>query len=124
VGERLTAGAVPVPVRLTVWVAGLALSVTVKVALCEPLAVGVKVTLKVQLPPAATVAPQLLVCAKSLLFVPVMVTLVTLSLALPVLHSIMVSAALVVPFAWLPNQRLVGDRLAPGPAPVPVRGTV
>ena len=61
-GERLTTGATtPVPVRLTVWVAGLALSVIVKVPLLDPAAVGVKVTLRVQLAPAATVAPQLLV---------------------------------------------------------------
>jgi hypothetical protein len=62
VGERLTTSvATPVPVRLTVWVAGLALSVIVKVPLLDPAAVGVKVTLRVQLAPAATVAPQLLV---------------------------------------------------------------
>ena len=60
-GERPTTGAVPVPVRLMVCVAGLALSVMVKEPLREPLAVGVKVTLRVQLAPAATVAPQLLV---------------------------------------------------------------
>jgi hypothetical protein len=61
-GERLSTGAAtPVPVRLTVWVAGLALSVIVKVPVSEPATVGVKVTLRVQLAPAATVAPQLLV---------------------------------------------------------------
>jgi hypothetical protein len=38
-----------------------ALSVIVKVPLREPAAAGVKVTLKVQLAPAATDAPQLLV---------------------------------------------------------------
>jgi hypothetical protein len=61
-GERLTTGvATPVPVRLTVWVAGLALSVMVREPLLEPLAVGVKVTLRVQLALAARLAPQLLV---------------------------------------------------------------
>ena len=61
-GERLITGvATPVPVRLTVWVAGLALSVIVKVPVSEPATVGAKVTLRVQLAPAATVAPQLLV---------------------------------------------------------------
>jgi hypothetical protein len=60
-GERLTVGAAaPVPVRLTVCVAGLALSVIVNVPLLEPVAVGLKVTLRVQLALVATVAPQLL----------------------------------------------------------------
>jgi hypothetical protein len=60
-GERLATGAVPVPVRLTVCVAGLALSVIVNEPLLEPLAVGVKVTLRVQLALAARLEPQLLV---------------------------------------------------------------
>jgi hypothetical protein len=81
VGERLTTGAVPVPVRLTVCVAGLALSVMVKEPLLEPLAVGVKVTLKVQLALAARLEPQVLVWEKS----PLTVMLVMLRTALPVL---------------------------------------
>ena len=80
-GERLTTGAVPVPVRLTVWVAGLALSVMVKEPLREPLAVGVKVTLRVQLALAARLEPQVLVWEKS----PLTVMLVMLRTALPVL---------------------------------------
>ena len=70
VGEMLTAGAVPVPVRLTLWGLPVALSARVTAALRVPLAVGVKVTLIVQLAPAATELPQLLVCAKSLALVP------------------------------------------------------
>jgi hypothetical protein len=81
VGERLTTGAVPVPVRLTVWVAGLALSVMVKEPLREPLAVGVKVTLRVQLALAARLEPQVLVWEKS----PLTAMLVMLRVALPVL---------------------------------------
>jgi len=73
--------ATPVPVRLTVWVAGLALSVMVKEPLREPLAVGVKVTLRVQLVLAARLEPQVLVWEKS----PLTVMLVTLRVALPVL---------------------------------------
>ena len=80
-GERLTRGAVPVPVRLTDWVAGLALSVMVKEPLREPLAVGVKVTLRVQLALAARLAPQVLVWEKS----PLAVMLVMLRVAFPVL---------------------------------------
>ena len=79
--ERLTTGAVPVPVRLTVWVAGLALSAVVKEPLREPLAVGVKVLLRVQLALAATLEPQVLVWEKS----PLTVMLVMLRVALPVL---------------------------------------
>jgi hypothetical protein len=123
-GERLTRGAVPVPVRLTVCVAGLALSVMVKVAVSEPARVGVKVTLRVQLAPAVSLEPQLLVWAKSLLFVPAMVTPVTLSVVLPVFNSVTVCAALVVLSTWLPNERVVGDRLATAPTPVPVSITV
>jgi hypothetical protein len=116
-GERLTTGAVPVPVRLTVCVVGLALSVIVKAPVSEPTTVGVKVTLRVQLAPSATLAPQLLVSAKSPLFVPAMVTLVMLSVALPVLVSIMGAAELVVPTAWLPKLYDSNDRFTKGASP-------
>ena len=84
VRERLTTGAVPVPVRLTVWVAGLALSVMVTAPVLVPAAVGLKVTLRVQLAPAATLEPQVLVSEKSLLAV----MLVMLRAALPVFLSV------------------------------------
>ena len=54
---------VPVPVRLAVCGLFVALSVTVKLPLRVPVAVGAKVTLIVQLAPAATLAPQLFVWA-------------------------------------------------------------
>ena len=81
VGERLTTGAVPVPVRLTDWVAGLALSVMVTAPVLVPVAVGLKVTLSVQLALAARLEPQVLVWEKS----PLVVMLVMLRAALPVL---------------------------------------
>jgi hypothetical protein len=81
VGERPTPGAVPVPVRLTVWVAGLALSVTVRVPVLVPLAVGAKVTLRVQEALAARLEPQVLVWEKS----PLAVMLLMVRVALPVL---------------------------------------
>jgi hypothetical protein len=81
VGERLTTGAVPVPVRLTVWVAGLALSVIVTAPVRVPAAVGLKVTLRVQLALAARLEPQVLVWEKS----PLAVMLIMLRVALPVL---------------------------------------
>ena len=83
-GERLTAGAVPVPVRLTVWVAGLALSVMVTAPVLIPVAVGLKVTLRVQLAPTATLDLQVFVWEKS----PLAVMLVMLRVALPVLLSV------------------------------------
>jgi hypothetical protein len=87
VGERLTAGAVlvPVPERLTVCGLPEALSVRVTAAVRVPLAAGVKATLIVQVAPAAKLDPQLLVSAKLLPLVPETAMLVTLKAALPVL---------------------------------------
>jgi hypothetical protein len=62
-----------------------ALSATLSVALRVPVAAGVKVTLIVQLEPAATLDPQVLVCVKSLALVPETETLVTLNAAFPLL---------------------------------------
>jgi hypothetical protein len=62
-----------------------------------PVALGVNVTLIVQDAPAATDVPQLFVCAKSPVLVPVMAILVTLNAALPVLLNVTACAALVVP---------------------------
>src|SRR5579863_471196 len=42
----------------------------------------------------------------------------------PVLVKVTVCAGLVVPTSWLPKPRLGGERLTPGVAPNPVRGTV
>ena len=61
VGEKPIPDAAPVPERLTVWGLPLALSVMLTEAVRLPLAVGVKVTLIVQLAPAATELPQVLV---------------------------------------------------------------
>jgi hypothetical protein len=84
-GERLTTGAsTPVPVRLTVWVVGLALSVMVTTPVLVPVAVGLKATLRVQLALAARLKPQVLVWEKS----PLTVMLVMLRVALPVLLSV------------------------------------
>jgi hypothetical protein len=109
-GERLATGAVPVPVRLTVCVAGLALSVIVNEPLLEPLAVGVKVTPRVQLALAARLAPQLLVWEKS----PLVVMLEIVRAALPLFVSVIVSAELVVPTTWLPKSYEDGERATKG----------
>ena len=60
----------PVPERLTDWGLPVALSVMARAAVRLPLAAGLKVTLMVQLAPAARLDPQLLVWAKSLALVP------------------------------------------------------
>ncbi len=116
VGERLATRAVlaPVPERLTVWGLPLALSAMRRVAVRAPLAEGVKVTLTVQLPPAATELPQVLVWAKSPALVPVKARLVTLKAALPELVRVTVCAVLVEPTARLAKVRLVGERLMRG----------
>src|SRR5258706_8336782 len=57
VGERLTTGTAPVPVRSTVCGLLPALSVIVTAPRRVPVAVGVNVTLIVQLAPAASVLP-------------------------------------------------------------------
>jgi hypothetical protein len=49
---------------------------------------GVNVTLIEQLPPAAKLVPQLFVCAKLLLFVPVIAMLVRVTAAVPPLVSV------------------------------------
>jgi hypothetical protein len=77
-------GAAPVPLRDTTLGLPAALSVIVKVPVLGPVAVGVKVTLTVQLLLAARVVPQLLLCAK----LPLMETELMLRLALPVLESV------------------------------------
>lgn len=64
VGESLAAGAAPEPVMLAVWVAGLALSVTVIAPVLATAAVGVNVTLIVQEALGARLEPQLLVWEK------------------------------------------------------------
>jgi hypothetical protein len=73
-GDRPTIGPVPVPVKVTlctVPATSLLLSVRLKVAVRVPVPVGVNVTLMLQLFPAATEVPQLLLWTKSPAFVPV-----------------------------------------------------
>jgi len=88
--EREAVGTAPVPLKLTVCGLLLALSVMVRVALREPAAAGVKVTVIGQLPPDATLAPQVFVWEKSPMFVPVMVMPEMASVAVPVLLSVTV----------------------------------
>src|SRR3990172_3398353 len=90
-----------------------------------PDALGVNTTLIVQVKPGWTVA-QLLFCAKSLAFVPVMVmTPVMLRGPPPVLVSVTDRGELDVPTPWSANVKLVGLRPTPGGrVPLPLRDTV
>ena len=114
VGERLTTAAAPVPERLTVCGLPLALSVMLTEAVRLPLAEGLNVTLIVQLLPAATELPHVLVWAKSLALTPVSARLVMFSVVPPLFVSVTAWALLVVPSAWLANVMLGGDKFAVG----------
>ena len=102
VGFRLTRGAAVAPVPLSATDCGLsvALSVKVKVALRAPRAPAVKVTLIVhELPAANVLVPlgQVLVCAKSEAFVPLMAMLLMLKAEEPLLDKVTACAVLVAP---------------------------
>ena len=88
---------VPVPVRLTDCGLPLALSAMVIAPLRVPVAVGVKVTMIVQLPPAATELPQVLFWAKSPPFVPVTAIELIVNCAPPMLVKVTAWGLLVVP---------------------------
>jgi len=133
VGESPSSGAVgvaaasvPVPERLTVCTLPQpqlqALSVMLTEAVRLPLAEGLNVTLMVQWARATTDLPQVLVCAKSLPFIPLTARLVILKAAVPVLVRVTVRAVLVVLTDWLPKARLVGERLTAG-MPLPTKVT-
>jgi len=66
-------------------------------ALLLPVAVGVKVTVMVQLAPTETLVPQSLVCAKSLLFLPPTLILRIFIAVVPVFVKVTVSGWLLVP---------------------------
>lgn len=89
------AAAVAVPERLTVGTVPAALLATESVALKVATEVGANVTEMMQFVPAASVVPQVLVCAKAEAPAPPSVMPVMLSTALPVFESCRVWAALV-----------------------------
>ena len=94
------AGTTPVPLSATLCGLPAALSLMLTAPLRAPEADGAKVTLMVQLAPAANVLGlmgQVLVCAKSPALVPVTEMLVIVRAAVPLLVSVTVLAALVVP---------------------------
>lgn len=75
----------------------LALSETLSEAVRVPKFVGEKFTLILHCPPGAGELGQLLVCAKSVAFVPLIAMLLIVSVLLPVFFSCMPFAPLVVP---------------------------
>ena len=83
----------PEPVSDRLWAPPEALSVTLSEPERVPTAVGVKLTLIEQLAPVGSVAPQLFVSMKS----PAIVITEIVSGALPVLDSVALWEALVVP---------------------------
>ena len=99
-GVSETAGAavlVPVPVSATVCGDPVALSATESMAEKLAAKAGVKLIEIEQLAPAASELPQVFVCAKSEGFAPPTLTLLIVSVALPVFLSVAVCGALVVP---------------------------
>jgi hypothetical protein len=106
--------AVPVPLKLTLCGLLLALSVRVSEPVRLAAAVGVKVTVMVQLAPAARLVPQVLVWAKS----PLAVMLLRLKADWPVLDKVRVFGLLVVPTSLVPKLKLEADSFATGPVPV------
>jgi hypothetical protein len=95
----------------------LALSVMLMLASRLPVPVGAKVTLNWHFAWPARLAEltgHVLVCLKSLLFVPVMAMLEIISGLLPVLVSVITWAALVIPTCEAANVRPEGLKLARG----------
>jgi len=108
---------VAVPLRLTLCGLPVALSAMLTDALREPVAVGANVTLIEQVPPAATVAPAQVsaVFEKSLAFVPPIVTVEMVRLALPLLVRVTLCAVLVEPTLSEPKESPeVGEMLTAG----------
>src|SRR5437764_1435404 len=119
VGERLTTGAMPVPFKVTAGRRAEVLLFKLSEPLPEPRAAGAKVTLKVQLAPAARDAPQLLVWAKS----PVITKALIESVVFPVLLKVTAWAALEVPTSCEAKVSDEGENAATAPNPVPVKLT-
>jgi hypothetical protein len=92
VGDKVTVGAVPVPLTDTLCGLPVALSVMVMAPVQAPVAVGVKVTRMGQLAPAARLPPQVFVSLKSLVWM-----LVIVSVAVPELLNVTVCGLLLVP---------------------------
>ena len=100
----MTVKSQPDPVRGTARGLPLALSVIVSVPVRDPITVGVNVTLMAQVAPAATLAPQVFVWAKS----PVTTMEVIARAVLPLFVRVTLCAALVVVRNCPPKARFAG----------------
>ena len=89
-----------------------------------PSALGVNVTIIVQLPPTATELPHVLVSPKSPALVPESWILVMVTVEFPVLLRVTTWDALGVRRGWLPKFKVEAVRLTTETVPVPVRVTV
>src|SRR5262249_25290643 len=118
--EDTVTGKLPLPLRFTVCGLVSAESVNVSRPVAEPRAAGVKVTLTVHVPPAATLAPQIFA---EIANGPLDVTPVRPSTPFSRLINVTVFAALVSFSAIFPKLRPVGDKLT-RLLPLPERLTV
>lgn len=121
-------GATPVPVRPTDCGLPVPLSAIETAAVRVPVPLGVNVTLIVHVPPTPSVAGdsgQVVVLAKSPAFVPVMFTLVIVSVPGPLLVKVTDCAGLVVLVVCDANVSDAGERptLGVGATPAPVSAT-
>jgi hypothetical protein len=120
--ERVTAGAMPVPDRVTDCGESLALSVRANAADAGPAAVGLNWMLTVQKAAGASGPVQSLHLEKDEASVPVSAPL-KLSVEVPLLVMVTDCAALAVPATWLAKVRLLCERVTAGATPAPDRLT-
>ena len=100
------------------------MSLTARLAMRDPPAVGTKVALTVQLPAGSNEPPQLLLWVKSELFVPVMLTPLRFKEAFPVFTSTTAAVLLVVPTVCGAKFFRLGYAVRKGPfTPVPFNET-
>src|SRR5579859_7859531 len=124
VGVSVTAGAVPVPVRATDCGDPVALSAIESDALNAPAAAGLNSTETVQVAAAASVVPQVVAdLMNEVALVPVMVSEVRFSVAVPEFLMVTVCAAVVEPTVVAAKLSEVGVSVTAGAVPVPVRAT-
>ena len=115
--------AVPVPVNVTTWGLPGSESVMISVPARANAAFGAKVTLTRQFAPAARAVPQVVVNAKSPGFAPPMAIPAMLSDVVPLLVTVTLLAALVVPIRRVAKVSDTGETVT-AEIPVPVRATV
>src|SRR6201981_1245190 len=100
----------------------MALSLNVNVPVAEPTVAGEKVTATVQLAPAATLVPQVLLATANGPLTPLTATLFTVNVVLSRFFSVIVRVELVAS-TTLPKLKLVGENVT-GARPVPESVTV